>query len=166
MDLNQLADFLVQAKINSFAQSGLPRNEAEDTSSEAKKTILPDGKKIFEFEQAGFRYLDNYSGFNPFKGKEIVFFLGQPAWEMAYQGEVTDSDLEPKTVYEFLKKALRQVTIARPFRGPSHFTEGEFEYLNKVEGSIKKFQGHETIYFNNQEVYQLDYYGGLLKNNF
>ncbi|MFA6255305.1 MAG: DUF5680 domain-containing protein [Patescibacteria group bacterium] len=165
MDLNQLADVLVSAKISSYAKSSLPPDEIEDISPLAKKTVLPDGKKIFEFEQNGFRYLDNYSGFNPFKGKETVFFLGQPAWEMAYQGEVTDSDIEPKTVYEFLKKALRHVTIAKPFRGPSHFTEGEFEYFNKVEGDIKRFQGHETIRFNNQEVYQLDYYGGLLKNS-
>lgn len=162
MDLNQLADFLVSAKIGSFAQSDLPRDEAQDIGDRAKRTILPDGRKMFEFEQNGFRYLDIYSGFNPFKGKETVFFLGQPAWEMVYQGEVTDLALEPQIVYEFLKKALRHVTIGRPFRGPSHFGEGEFEYFNKAEGNIKKFRGHETIQFNGQAVYQLDYHGGLL----
>ncbi len=152
MDLNQLPQFLVQAKINTYAKSG-----------EDQATVLADGQKSFEFEAGSFKYVDTYSGFNPFSGKETVFYLGQAIWEMSYQGEVLAPGVEPKEVYQFLKQALGQVNVGQPFRGPSHFSDGGFEYRNKVEGDINKFQGKETISIDNQEVYHSHYFGGVIK---
>jgi len=152
MDLNQLSQFLVQAKINAYAKSG-----------EGGEIVMPNGQKMFEFEQGAFKYNDSYSGFKNFSGQETVFYLGKVAWEMSYEGEVSDPAVEASQIYDFLKKALRQVTVFKPFRGPTHFMEGNFEYINKSEGDINKFQGKETIYFNNQEVYHLHYYGGAVK---
>jgi len=152
MDLNQLSQFLVQAKINTYA------NSAENGG-----IAFTSGRKMFEFEQDAFRYNDIYSGFKNFSGQETVFYLGKLGWQMNYEGEVLDAKLDPHQVYDFLKKALRQVTLVKPFRGPNHFVEGNFEYINKSEGDLNKFQGKETIYFHNQEVYHLHYYGGEIK---
>jgi len=54
------------------------------------------------------------------------------------------------------------LTKEKPFRGPSRFNEGDFEYLNEVEGDIYKVKGTETIYFKGEKVYQLEYHGGKL----
>ena len=152
MDLQTLSQFLVKAKLDTYAKSG-----------ETGEVILPDGRKRFEFSDGDFKYIDIYSGFNPFAGQETVYYQDQLVWEMSYQGEISDQEIEAKQVYQFLKKALQQVKIDKPFRGPSRLTEGEFEYINKVEGNIKKFQGVEKICLNKKEVYQLSYSGGVRK---
>lgn len=153
MDLNNLAQFLIKAKLNTYAKNG-----------GGKETVLPDGRKQFEFSDADFRYLDIYSGFNSFAGQEVVFYQGRPIWEMNYQGEILnqlDQDVNVKEVYQFLKKALRQVKLDKPFRGPDRFADGGFKYINKVEGNIKKLQGTEMIYLNEKKIYQLRYFGGV-----
>ena len=142
MDLEFLAQFLVNAKLNTYAKSG-----------EEGETILPDGRKQFEFSAGDFRYLDIYSGFNPFTGQEVVSYQSRPVWQMSYKGEVTDKNQDAKQVYHFLKKVLSQITTNKPFRGPEKFMENNFKYINEVKGDIKKFQGTEMIYLNDQEVY-------------
>ena len=150
MNLKGLKKFLVQAKLSTYAKSG-----------EADEKVLPDGSKQFEYKEGNFKYLDRYKGYNSFFGKEVVSFQNKPVWEMNYRGEVKKDVAAPKEVYQFLKKALQPVTIAKPFRGPSHFASGRFDYVNQVKGDINKFQGTEIIKKDDQKVYHLDYYGGL-----
>lgn len=153
MNLKDLSQFLADAKKNTYAKDG-----------EGNETVLADGAKRFEYRVDDFSYLDKYSGFNPFLGKEAVFYQAEPVWQMTYRGEVTDSGIDARQVYEFLKQALRQVKTDKPFRGPSHFAEGFFEYINNTEGDVSKFRGIELIKLNNKEVYRLDYGGGLIKH--
>ena len=60
-----------------------------------------------------------------------------------------------------LKKALSQVSEARPFRGPGIYKFGDYRYADCSVGNITNFEGVEKIFFHGQEVYVLRYIGGL-----
>ena len=147
----KLAKFLIQAKTNTYASNG-----------EDKEKILSDGSKEFEFEEKGFKYRDRYFGHDPFIGEEVVWRGARTVWGMNYYGSVLSGEVLSREVYEFLKKAMRQVTEKRPFRGPDNFKEGDFEYIDRSNGDINVFCGTETILFKGQEVYQLYYHGGCI----
>ena len=40
--------------------------------------------------------------------------------------------------------------------------EGDYEYINKVEGDITNFNGKEKIFYRDGEVFVQDYIGGLI----
>ena len=65
-------------------------------------------------------------------------------------------------VYAFLRKAMSLVDKQRPFRGPSSFKDGDFEYLDESEGDAGRFKGTEKIFFKGKEIYRLEYHGGTL----
>lgn len=154
IDLTQLAKFLVKAKIQTYASDG--------------KEIEPQrqGFKELEFKEGDWEYRDSYAGFYFFPGQEIVRVHGKPIWIMSYAGGMikehhTDKEFAKKT-YEFLKKAMRQVTEQRPFRGPKRFKEKDWEYSDESEGDIRFFRGTETIKHKGKEVYMLHYIGSLV----
>ena len=51
-------------------------------------------------------------------------------------------------------------TAARPFRGPSEYSEGDFLYQDKSEGIVDQFSGEEKIFFRDRQIYFLKYHGG------
>ena len=65
MDTKKLSDFLVKAKINTYASG-----------------------KEFDFEEKEFRYRDRYFGFNPFIGEEVVWQKKEIIWGMNYYGRI------------------------------------------------------------------------------
>lgn len=141
MKLNQ---FLVKAKINTYASSD-------------------DDIKELEFEEGEFKYKDQYFGFNPFIGEEIVWQNGEAIWGMNYYGKVLDNSVPEKEIYNFLREALRQVSEDQPFRGPKRFEKNNFLYINKIDGSINNFKGVEEIFYKDQKVHEVNYYGGKIK---
>ena len=147
----ELAKFLIQAKTNTYASKG-----------EGGEKILSEGSKEFEFEEKEFKYRDRYFGHDPFMGEEVVWRGAKIVWGMNYYGLASSDKVPSREVYEFLKKAMRQIVETRPFRGPDNFKEGDFEYVDKSHGDIKMFHGKETILFKGQEVYQLYYHGGCM----
>jgi len=150
MDIEQLSKFLVKAKINTYASSG-----------EGEGKMLPDGSKEFKFEEREFKYRDRYFGFNPFIGEEIVWQNGKVVWGMNYYGEIVSEIISAKSIYQFLREALKRIPDDKPFRGPDNFKKGNFEYINKVEGIVEKFKGEETVFYKEQLVYRLSYHGGF-----
>jgi len=150
MDFEKLKKFLVKAKINTYATDG------EDN----EETLL-DGTKELEFKEGDFLYRDRYFGSNPFIGEEVVFYNGKVIWGMNYCGGVI-LDVSSEEIYVFLKKALRLVDKAIPFRGPKHFEDGKLKYINTVNGDIKKFDGIEKISSNEKGIYKLIYHGGIV----
>jgi len=151
INLNQLNQFLVKAKINTYTSSG-----------EGGEKILPDESKKFEFEEKEFKYRDRYFGFDPFIGEEIVWQSEKVIWGMNYYGEIVSEIISAKSIYQFLQEALKKITKDKPFRGPDNFKKDEFEYINKVEGTVEKFKGEEIIFYKKQVVYKLNYHGGLI----
>ena len=147
----ELAKFLVQAKVNTYASG--------DTEVERK---LFDGCKELVYREDGLKYRDRYFGGNPFIGEEIVWSENDIVWGMNYYGTVFSDEVSAKSVYQFLQKAMRQITEDRPFRGPENFKKGDFKYVDKSNGSINMFQGIETILYKEREVYRLCYHGGLM----
>ena len=151
MDIKQLIKFLVKAKISTYASSGEERGK-----------ILEDGSKEFELKEGILRYRDRYFGYNPFYGQEIVFQKDIPLWGMNYYGKIISKRVLLKNVYKFLQSALKKVKKSYPFRGPKSFKKGNFKYTNKVKGTIKKFEGEETIFFKGEVIFRLIYHGGII----
>jgi len=148
----RLIKFLVKAKINTYASRG-----------EGGEKVLPDGSKEFEFREGEFKYRDRYFGFNPFIGEEMVLKNTKAVWGMNYYGGTISETVPAKSIYQFLQKALREISELKPFRGPKKFIEGDFEYFNNSEGILERFKGSEKIFYKKQEVYTSDYHGGLMK---
>jgi len=151
MDIKQLSKFLVKAKINTYASSG-----------EGGEKNLSDGSKEFEFKEKEFKYRDRYFGNNPFIGEEIVWQNKKVVWGMNYYGEIVSEIIPTKEIYQFLQEVLKKITEDKPFRGPDNFKQGDFEYFNKAERTLKSSEGEEKIFYKKQLVYKLNYTGGLI----
>ena len=148
----ELQDFLVKAKINTYASKG-----------EIKERKLKDGSKELIYKNANLMYQDRYFGFNPFIGEEIVFLDSKAIWGMNYYGRILSDKIDSKQVYKFLKKAMCLVKPERPFRGPNNFEEGKWDYKDKSQGTVSDFKGTEIIFFKKKKVYELKYHGGTVK---
>ena len=151
MNTKQLSNFLVKAKINTYASSG-----------EKQEKKLSDGSKEFEFEEKEFKYRDRYFGYNFFIGEEIVWRNEKVIWGMNYYGGIVSEIIPAKQIYQFLQEALKKVTEDKPFRGFDNFKENDFEYANKVKGTVERFKGREAIFYRRKLVYELNYYGGMI----
>ena len=150
----ELSYFLVKAKTKTYASVG----------ERSEKTLL-DGCKELEYSDGNFLYRDRYYGFNPFIGEEVVFDNGKFIWGMNYYGTLLDDSISAIQVYRFLQKAMRLVREDRPYRGPSKYEEGDFEYIDESEGNIENFYGTETISFKGEKIYKLYYHGGSISKN-
>jgi hypothetical protein len=157
VDTERLARFLVKAKKGTYAS----------TDSQGITSERP-GHKELEFEEEGLYYRDSYVGFFQAPGMEEVRLgkAGETIWTMAYSGgmlpEFQESLDFAKRTFGFLKKALEMVQESAPFRGPGIFEEGDWKYTSEIEGDIKRFLGHEKIFYKGKEVFSQDYAGGIV----
>lgn len=141
MDLENLAEFLVKAKKNTYAS----------------------GTKNREFSEGEFEYSDMYYGYRQFAGQEVVKYEGKTIWVMNYCGGMhTGYEELASETYDFLRKALSEVEVAIPLRGPEEFADGEFEYQNACAGTLECFSEWELIKYKGDEIYSLSYHGGLI----
>jgi len=152
VDQKILEEFLVKAKINTYASSG-----------EGGEKVLEDGSKELTYEKGNFKYRDRYFGYNPFIGEEIVWKDGKIIWAMNYYGRITSDSPTAKEIYSFLRKALRQASEIEILRGPKSFYKENFKYINRTEGNLWNFFGTEKIFYINDEVYELIYHGGFIQ---
>ena len=153
-DLQKLAEFLVRAKIQTYAGDG--------------KEVEPQrpGFNELEYSEDDFEYRDSYAGFYCAPGQEVVRFNGKPIWAMAYNGgmikKYQDDEAFSSMTFAFLKEALKRVDKSRPFRGPESLKDGDFEYIDETEGDIALFNGCEKIFYKDEEVFRQHYMGGLI----
>lgn len=85
---------------------------------------------------------------------------------MVYSGGIIQRDLSNNQVvriYQFLRSALKLVSIDAPYRGPELYEEGNLVYANKVQGDINDFSGYEAIYYETNRIYELRYSGGFIR---
>lgn len=146
-----LQEFLVRAKINTYASSG-----------EGGERSLEDGSKELIYQEGNYKYRDRYFGFSPFIGEEIVWENEKAIWGMNYYGQILSEKVDAKELYRFLQKAMQQVKTERPFRGPIQLEEGDWMYQDKNEGDVGSFGGSEMILFRNENVFELEYQGGFI----
>ena len=157
IDLEKLAKFLVEAKKKTYASVNKMKIDAERPLHDE-----------LEFEGDEFYYRDSYVGFFQAPGMEEVRLgkEGETIWTMAYSGGMVPEYQEDinfaKQTFNFLKKALSLVDEKSPYRGIEKLEEGDWKYICKVEGDIKRFLGHEKIFFKDKEVFSQDYIGGLV----
>lgn len=148
----ELNEFLVKAKINTYAKDG-----------EGGEKRLEDGGLELNFQEGEFKYRNRYFGFDPFIGQEIVWENGKMVWGMNYYGKILSESVDIKKFLEFLKKSLLKVEKSSPFRGPKILDEGDFIYASSYNGTIEDFHGEEVIFYKKDRVYRLLFHGGLIK---
>ena len=157
VDLDKLSRFLVKAKKGTYASLNGMKIEPE----------RPLHNEL-EFSEGDLYYRDSYVGFFQAPGMEEVRFGkdGETIWTMTYSGGMLAEYQEnvdfAKEAFGFLKKVLTLIDEKMPYRGPERLEEGDWEYVNEVEGDIKRFIGHEKILFKGKEVFSQDYIGGLV----
>ncbi len=147
----KLEQFLVLAKKNTYA-----------SGAEEIVTVLPDGSKELIFQAESFRYRDRYFGAEHFIGQEVVWQNETILWGMNYYGFVYPNTFLISQFNPFLRKALRQVSEERPYRGPNYLKEGDLEYFDESQGLLEHFTGVEKIFYLGREIYRLEYHGGMI----
>jgi len=152
---SEFLEFLVEAKQHTYA--------AHDMSVVKKKPLMK-GSTQLEWVDGDWLYRDIYFGASKFTGQETVFWKMKPVWAMCYSGGMTVGSVpdEAGELYTFLKKALEQVSLDHPVRGPEKLTVGAFEYLLTMRGEIDRFEGNEEIKFRGVQRYSLFFAGGLV----
>ncbi len=143
----ELIAFLCKAKKNTYAAAG-----AETTPSRPASHDL-------SFSEGAYYYHDTYLGGERFIGEEALWKNGQPVWAMNYSGRV----LSDRFSGDFLKSALLRVPPEQPFRGPPHYSAGEYAYYAHIDGGFEWYSGHEDIFWSNEKTYECLFHGGLVR---
>lgn len=151
MNKNNLGKFLIDANKAGYATGQYDRFIKEKDKSET-----------IRYESGDFRMHDNFFGGEPYGGRYVVFYKGNPVWIMVYYGKVFESVKEFEPVYKFLQKALSLTPEELPLRGPKEFKDGDFQYRNKWKGNLEEFFGEEVIFLKDKKLYNATYMGGLV----
>lgn len=148
MDTKQLTKFL------------LASNTAGYVSGEEKLWVKnADGSTTIPFVQGAWKSHDNFYGGEPYGGRLVVFFREKPVWIMVYYGWVA-AGANPDSVYQVLRKALKEMPEDAPLRGPGLLKDGLFTYHNEWDGDVERFFGHEHIVHDKKCAYEAHYMGG------
>jgi len=151
IDKKELCKFLVEAKKSTYAAGDV-----------AEKIVNDDKSTTLVFESDDWKYHDNYFGGEPYGGREVVFFKGQPVYMMVYYGRVNDSVSDINRVYGVLMDALKLIPEDKPYRGPEKYNSGDLTYENSFAGEVDNFFGKEIITENGKEIYKTRYIGGFV----
>ncbi len=151
INTQQLCKFLVKAKKATYA-----------SGDAAKKIIESDTSTTLTFEDGNRKYHDNYFGGEPYGGREVVFFKGNPVYIMTYYGWINEKATDFKTIYKTLQEALLLIDQANPYRGPEEYMQWKYIYTNNSVGEVDNFSGEESITYDGEEVYKAKYMGGLV----
>ena len=143
----KIIDFLIRAKKATYAGKG-----AETTPSRT-------GSHDLIYREDDLMYYDTYLGGERFAGEEALWISNVPYWSMNYVGRVTGENFSGN----FLKEALLHVPPEIPYRGPLHYTAGDYSYQCEVTGTFDWFSGREVISFRDTEIYECLFHGGLIK---
>ena len=143
---DKMIRFLIKAKQATYAGKG-----GETQPSRTKSHDLV-------YREDDFMYYDTYLGAEKFAGEEALWIADVPHWSMNYIGRVTSNNFSG----DFLKEALLNVPFEMPYRGPEHYTHGDFTYECKVNGCFDWFQGHEVILYKGMEIYDCYFHGGTI----
>lgn len=150
---SELVEFLLEAKRWTYAAQG------DDASVEPALS----GSKQLEHRRGEYVYRDIYFGIRRFVGQETVCHAGRPVWSMAYGGGILQSNAEIdkiRSVYAFLREAMRQVSLEQPYRGPLIHHRSPYTYTCSSTGDMDTFWGVEEISDCSGVVYRLHFAGG------
>lgn len=148
LDKDRLCEFLVEAKKSTYAAgSSRPEKSEKDFST------------TLTFRDWNRKYHDNYFWWEPYGGREVVFFKGHPVYIMTYYGAVEENVSDLKMIYAFLQESLKLIPLESPFRGPKEYKKDNLTYINDSVWEIDNFSGEEKIFLEWKEVYRAKYFG-------
>ena len=152
--MNKLEEFLIEAKTQTYA------NENIETVESSRL-----GSNDYEYRNGNMTYHDTYFGGTNFIGEEAVYIDNEIYWAMNYHGVTLDESLGEEAMDKALRPALMMVgkDDIIPVRGPKEFVNGDYKYTFNVKGDLNYFNGIETIYRNDEKIYELRCSGGLVK---
>lgn len=152
---NELYSFLIEAKKQTYA------NENVKKLASSRK-----GSHDYEYSNGDMLYHDTYFGGTYFMGEEVVYKSNDtPIWGMNYYGVTIDDDLSEDAIDKALRPALMLVGSddVIPVRGPKEYVNGDYKYTFNVSGDLENFEGVESIYKSDKQVYELKCHGGIIK---
>ena len=145
--MKDIVQFLIKAKRETYAGEG---EEAVSIRQQSHDLMYKD---------ADYMYYDTYLGGSKFAGEEAIWIKNKPYWTMNYAGRVIGGNFSGS----FLKEALLNVPYDKPFRGPEYFKKRDYVYNCTVNGDFGWFQGYETIYYNDEKIYECHFHGGIVE---
>ena len=159
IDKKSLLEFIAKAHRHTYAA---PK---EVKSKYRCKTPTLPGHTDYYFKDGEWEYHDSYAGSFWAPGGEVIFLKGRPVWRMSYQGQTIEGLTEEfiEQTFEFLKRALRNFSDDLPFRGPTRFREGDFEYTFSMDGDYRYFTGIEFVKYKNMQIFFQHVMGELIK---
>jgi hypothetical protein len=149
VNLAELADFLVEAKVNTYAAQ---RGQVDSSRQ---------GSHDLAYRRVGYTYVDSYFGEKDFSGEEMVYLEEKPIWSMNYYGRM-HRDNVPDGFIETLREALLKIRNEEPYRGCRYYERDRYQYFCSAEGTIGFFHGCETVEYEKKEVYRLYFHGGRI----
>ncbi len=152
--MNKIEEFLIEAKTQTYANENVEKVNSSRL-----------GSKDYEYKKGNMTYHDTYFGGTNFIGEEAVYIDNEIYWAMNYHGVTLDETLGEEAMDKALRPALMMVgkDDIIPVRGPKEFVNGDYKYTFDVHGDLNYFDGVETIYRNNEKIYELRCSGGLIK---
>lgn len=152
--MNKLEEFLIEAKTQTYANENIEKVESSRL-----------GSNDYEYRNGNMTYHDTYFGGTNFIGEEAVYIDNEIYWAMNYHGVTLDESLGEEAMDKALRPALMMVgkDDIIPVRGPKEFANGDYKYTFNVQGDLNYFNGIETIYRNDEKIYELRCSGGLVK---
>ncbi|MBL1240429.1 MAG: hypothetical protein COB13_001150 [OCS116 cluster bacterium] len=148
----ELEAFIVAAKAACYVGGGAVakpcRTDAHDLS----------------FSDGDWKYLDSYFGGSDFIGQEVVWYKDTAIWAMNYYGYIMQPALiNAQQAGGVIKNSLSLLYAKNRFLGGFEHVVGDYAYRDANKGDVMQFHGVEIILFEGEEVYRLDYHGGVIK---
>ncbi len=151
VNIDNLKEFLVQARQNTYAASATPVDNPRLISSIQ-----------LEFQKGDYFYRDIYfSGDKKFIGQEIIYLDSKPVWGVNYIGTAQGAPLG-KIETAFLKEALFKLVETCRVGQSCEYEKRGLKYQDRGKGSLDEFFGEEEIVQNGKSIYKLNYQGGLI----
>jgi hypothetical protein len=146
IDLSELTAFYLRSQQpHAFGQAEIQKHS--------------NGAKIITFKEDPWKMIDTFYGGEPYGGSLVIEHDGRAVWMQVYYGQVFDTKLSVKEVYDFLRLALREPSPEHPFRGPDSFKQGSLEYRDQPQGDFIAYSGEESISEDGKEIYRAKYLG-------
>ncbi len=135
-------------------------------SGSANMKSESNGSRTIVYEEGSWQMHDNFFGGEPYGGRQVVLYKGEPVWMCVYYGYVVKTRSSADDVYDFLREALQSSPEELPLRGPNSYKKGDFEYRFEVPNSVEAFDTEEVILENGQRVYWARLTGGWVDQRF
>jgi len=153
LPLDELNAFIVRAKANSYVGSA------------PKSLSYRPASHDIQFHEGSFSYIDSYFGGTDFIGQEVVYFQQQPVWAMNYYGRILIPNLiDGAQAGQIIKTSLSKLYQEGRFLGGFELMVGDSVYTDTNQGTVASFSGKEWITRQGQQVYELLYHGGMIKD--